>query len=139
MVAQGHCGVNRICKLLGISKGTYYHCQNPEDRLNKKYFNIKGFVAKIIEDNPAYGILRIKAELKETYNTLIGKHTLGKLLKIWGLDLKRKVKSKKPSMIQKILDAIAGRANLLLRTKLTAPFMALSSDISVLTFGGGKA
>ncbi len=42
-------------------------------------------------------------------------------------------------MIQKILLALAGRANLLIRTKVTAPFQAITSDISEIKFKGGKA
>lgn len=42
-------------------------------------------------------------------------------------------------MIQKILLSLAGRANLLIRTKITKPFQALSSDITELNYRGGKA
>lgn len=42
-------------------------------------------------------------------------------------------------MIQKILLALADRANLLIRTKIAQPFQAISSDITKLNFGGGTA
>ncbi len=42
-------------------------------------------------------------------------------------------------MIQKILQSLSGRANLLIRTKVTQPFQALTSDITELHFQGGKA
>ena len=42
-------------------------------------------------------------------------------------------------MIQRILSALADRANVLIRSVITAPFQALSSDITELKFGGGKA
>jgi len=138
-VVTGQVGVNRICSLVGISKATYYHAKHPNDRLQEKYCTIKGLITEIIEAHPAYGIRRIKAELKETYKVTIGKDALGKLLKLWGLGFKRTIKKKQPTMIQKILIALAGRANLLIRTKLTQPFQAISSDISVLYFKGGKA
>lgn len=138
-VASDQFGVNRICKLVGISKATYYASQNPEERFEGKYLNIKSFIKDVIESNPGYGIRRIKAELEQVHNIKIGRDTLGKLLKLWDLDLKRKVKTKKPNMIQRILIALSDRANLLIRTNLTAPFQALSSDISELKFNGGKA
>ena len=138
-MVKGQIGVNRICKLTGISKATYYYAQNPVERFEKKYFNIKGFIEKVIEANPAYGIRRIKAELEEVYQIQVGRDTLGKLLKLWGFGMKRKVKVKQPNMIQKILIALAGRANLLIRSNITAPFQAITSDISVLQFRGGKA
>ncbi|MEA2056550.1 MAG: IS3 family transposase [Patescibacteria group bacterium] len=132
-------GVNRICKLVGISKTTYYSATNPIERFEKKYINIKSFVRKVIKDNPGYGIRRIKAELEEKYHIQVGRDTLGKLLNLWGLSLKRKIKTKKPNMIQKILLALASRANLLIRTKLTKPMHALTSDITKLHYLGGKA
>ena len=42
-------------------------------------------------------------------------------------------------MIQKILLSLAGRANLLIRTKLDKPFQVLTSDITELYYQGGKA
>lgn len=138
-MARGQFGVNRICQLTGISKATYYAALNPEDRFEAKYLNIKSFVEAIIEHDSSYGIRRIKAELEETYHIKIGRDTLAKLLKLWGLDLKRKIKTKKPNMIQKILSALADRTNLLIRSTITDPFQALSSDITEIRFKGGKA
>jgi len=66
MVNQGRFGVNRICKLTGISKATYYAAQNPADRFEAKYMGIKIRVEKVIERHPAYGIKRIKA-VKPTF------------------------------------------------------------------------
>lgn len=138
-MAKGQFGVNRICKLTNISKATYYAAQNPDEKFERKYLNIKSQVSAIIEKDSSYGIKRIKAELEETYHTIIGRDTLGKLLKLWGLDLKRKIKKTKPNMIYKILLALADRTNLLIRSSITAPFQALSSDITELKFKGGEA
>jgi putative transposase len=138
-VAIGHFGVNRITALLGLSKATYYLCQNPVDKFETKYLNIKSFVTKVIEDNSAYGVDRIKAELEEKYAIKVGRDTLGKLLKLWRLSLKRKVIRRPPNLIQKILLSLAGKANLLIRTTLTAPFEAITSDITELFYRGGKA
>lgn len=139
MVVKGQFGVNRICKLIGISKATYYAAQNPMDKFEKKHLNIKSFVSEIIDHNSSYGIKRIKAELEEKYHISVGRDTLAKLLKIWGLDLKRKISRTKPNMIQKILLTLADRTNLLIRSEITKPFQALSSDITELNFKGGKA
>jgi len=139
MVKKDQFGVNQICRLVGISKATYYAAIDPIERFENKYFNIKSFVVEVIENNPSYGIRRIKAELKCEYNLEVGRDTLGKLLKLWGLSLKRKIKKKKPNLIQKILLTLAGKANLLIRTKITAPFQAITSDMTELKFRGGKA
>ena len=139
MVDTGQFGVNRICKLTGISKATYYAAKNPVERFESKYLNIKSKVTAIIDKDSSYGIKRIKAELEDAHHISIGRDTLAKLLKLWGLDIKRTIKTKKPNMIQKILTALAERTNLLIRSTITAPFQALSSDISELKFKGGKA
>jgi len=138
-VTSGHFGVNRIVKLLGISKATYYQAQNPVDNFETKYLNIKSFIEKVIKDNSAYGVDRIKAELLDIYQIKVGRDTLGKLLKLWRLSLKRKVAKKHPNLIQKILLALSSRANLLIRITLTTPFQAITSDMTELLFVGGKA
>lgn len=138
-MAKGQFGVNRICKLTGISKATYYAAQNPVTKFEQKHLNIKSFIERIIDHHSSYGIRRIKAELEDQYQISVGRDTLAKLLKIWRLDLKRKVKKSKPNMITKILLSLADRTNLLIRSKITAPFQALSSDITELKFKGGKA
>lgn len=83
--------------------------------------------------------MRIKKELYRRYKISIDKETLGKLLNYWGLELKRKKIKYKPSFIQKILDILADRANLLRNTIISEPLQAISGDISEILFKGGKA
>jgi putative transposase len=123
---------------LGISKKTYYQCKDPGQRLDQKYQGLKTFVTQVIDKHPKYGVNRIKADLWERFKLTIGRDTLAELLKVWGLSLHRKVKSVPPSGITKILCFLAGRANLLIRTRLTGPFQAISSDITELKFAHGK-
>lgn len=138
-MALRHFGVNRITALLGLSKATYYDCQNPVDRFETKYLNIKSFVTQVIENHSAYGIDRIKKELADTHKIKVGRDTLGKLLILWGLSLKRKVAHRHPNLIQKILLSLSDRTNLLIRSKITTPFQAITSDITELIYRGGKA
>ena len=137
-VKEGNFSINRICQLTGISKATFYNHKNPQERFEEKYVHLKKKVEKTIKDNSAYGIRRIKQALKDKYKVIIGKETLGKLLKIWGLSLKRKIKKRKRSIIQKILLSLSDRTNLLIRTKITKPMQAITSDISEIIFNGGK-
>lgn len=130
--------VNRICQLCGIAKITLKNYQHPDDRFETKYQRLKIKIQHIIQDNSAYGIKRIKAALKDEYQLHIGRDALGRLLKLWGLQLKRKNKKVKISVIKKILIALADRTNLLIRTTITAPFQALTSDISELFYDDGK-
>jgi putative transposase len=76
--------------------------------------------------------------LWDKYHLTAGRDSLGKLLIIWGLSLKRKIKKKQRSVIQKILISLSDRTNLLIRTTLTAPLQAITTDISELLFNGGQ-
>ena len=137
-VLIGHFSINRICQLTGISKATYYDAKHPDDKFEAKYEHLKAKISKVIHDNSAYGVKRIKSALWEDYHLHIGRDALARLLRLWGLQLKRKTKKSKPSIIQKILIFLAGRTNLLIRTKLTAPFQAITSDISEIFYDYGK-
>ena len=137
-VSIGHFSINRICQLTGISKATYYDAKHPDDKFEAKYEHLKARISKVIHDNSAYGVKRIKSALWEDYHLHIGRDALARLLSLWGLQLKRKTKKSKSSIIQKILILLADRANLLIRTKLSAPFQAITSDISEIFYDHGR-
>lgn len=139
MVRDKKTGVNKICSLFEISKKTYYECREPKERFSSKYLWIKKTVEKIIKKNPKYGVLRIKAALKNQYRITIGRDTLAKLLILWGLELRRTVRKSKVSLIRRILVKLSWKANLLIREKIDRPFQAITSDMTEITFKGGKA
>ncbi len=60
------------------------------------------------------------------------------MLRLWGLQLKRKIKKRKISIIKKILISLSDRANLLIRTKIAEPFQAITSDITELFYNNGR-
>lgn len=66
------------------------------------------------------------------------KRLYGILLRLWGLQLKRKVRKKKINVIKKILMSLADRSNLLIRTKITEPFQAITGDISEIFYDHGQ-
>lgn len=130
--------INRICQVTGIAKATYYNHEHPDERFEAKYEHIKAKVRQIIKANGSYGIKRIKAALKEDYQIHAGRDALGRLLRLWGLQLKRKIRKNKVSLIKKILISLSDRVNLLIRTQITAPWQALSSDISEIYYNHGQ-
>lgn len=130
--------MSEVCKLFGISKDTFYHCRDRDEKFKDKHKKIKKYIEKILEENSFYGVKRIQAELSQKYGIEIGRDRLGKLLKLWGLGLKRRVVKNKPSMIRKIILLLADKANILIRTNVTKPFQAISSDITELSFRYGK-
>ena len=109
-VLIGHFSINRICQLTGISKATYYDAKHPDDKFEAKYEHLKAKISKVIHDNSAYGVKRIKSALWEDYHLHIGRDALARLLRLWGLQLKRKTKKSKSSIIQKILILLADPA-----------------------------
>jgi len=124
---------------LEISKYSFYHSQDKISSLKEKYSDLKPKIEKIIQDNPAYGYPRIKFALKENYQIRINHKLLLKLLKIWGLSLKRKIRKPKPTFIQKILDYLQSRANLLRKAKITNCFQAIVSDMTIIKSKFGQA
>lgn len=124
--------------MLGISKDTYYNNQDPQSTLNHKYQDLKPKIVEIIEVNPAYGYLRIKKALEDKYRETVNHKLLLKLLKLWGLILKRKVKTKKRSWIQKVLDFLGFRANLLFGLAIKRVFQVVVSDITEIVYDQGR-
>ena len=135
---KGTIGVNKVCQLFGISKKTYYQSRDPKDRILEKYAWLLKHVQTVIRQNPGYGVIRIMHELRRSNGIVIGKRTLGKLLKMWGLQLNRKQKKSTFSGIHKLLCFLSNRANVLRRMQITAVLQAVSSDITELRYGGGS-
>lgn len=123
---------------MGISKRTYYACQEPGERLDQRYAHIKDRVRLVIEKHPKYGVKRIKADLLRRFKVTIGRDVLSKLLHLWALSLPRRHLTSAPSGIHKIVCHLAGKANLLIRTTITAPFQAITSDGVELVFNQGQ-
>lgn len=138
-VTAGTSSISRICRLCGISKNTYYDCKHPDERFAEKYERIKTRVKKIIAKNSAYGVKRIKQALKDKYGIDIGRDALGRLLKLWSLGLRRKLRTAKKSVVKEILEALADRVNLLIRTEISAPFQAITSDITEVIYNHGQS
>lgn len=137
-VATGIFSITRICKLCGLSKNTYYNHKHPNERFIDKFENIKTKVKKIIINNSAYGVKRIKKALFDKYQIEIGRDALNRLLKLWSLGLRRKLRVSKKSVIKEILETLADKTNLLIRTKIINPFLAITSDITEIIYNHGK-
>ena len=75
----------------------------------------------------------------DKYRIEIGRDALGRLLRLWALGLKRKLRKVKKSVIKEILEAMADRVNLLIRVNITEPFQAITSDITEIIYNHGKS
>lgn len=143
LVAAGRVGVNQICRLFGISKKSYYRSRDPVAVLNERYWGLKTKIVKVINDNPAYGYRRIKKALREGFGEVVNHKLLLKLLRLWGLSLKRKIRKPKRSWFHKVIDFLQMRANLLwsmLREgSIVRCFQVVVSDVTEIRYKSGKA
>ncbi len=119
-------------------KTTYTYSKDPKQAFRDKYKYFKTKIRTIIKADSSYGILRIKNQLYRKYKITIDKQTLGRLLKYWGLLLKRTQVRYRPSFIEKVLKLLGNRANLLRNAIIDAPLRAISSDITEIVYANGK-
>lgn len=100
-------------------------------------------IEKIIDDDPSYGYPRIKKALKDNFGEVVNHKLLLKLLKVFGLSLKRKLPKRKKGWIKKVLEFLGSRANLLRKAiskgEIDKCFKAVVSDITEIPFKAGKA
>jgi putative transposase len=124
---------------LGISKYSYYYSKDPKSTLTTKYQHLRTKIEAVIRSNPAYGYPRIKQALKDRYGIIVNHKLLLKLLNLWGLQLKRKIRYPKKTFVQKVLDFLQSRANLLRKVVITGLFQAIVSDLTRIEFKNGVA
>ena len=80
-MASGRLGINATCRLLGISKKSYYYTiQSSEDRLKGRHERLRQMIRGILEQHPDYGYRRIKIALAESYGLRANHKLLKKLL-----------------------------------------------------------
>lgn len=135
--------MNQICRLLGISKKAYYYSKDPDETLERRYGRLKSMIERIILKNPAYGYRRIKKALFDDYGEVVNHKVLLKVLRAWGLQLKRRIRAPRKSWMSKILDFLELRANLLWRLAkanlINRCFQVVVSDVTEVIYLGGKA
>jgi len=133
--------VNQVCHLMGISKKTYYQSQEPQERLAEKYQALRPVLGRLIEKHPSYGVPRLKKALAEQEGLVVNPKLLRKLLRVWGLTWHRTAGAgqRKKTWVQRVIDALGPRANLVRQIHITACFQVLVTDMTRLAFAGGIA
>lgn len=133
--------MNQVCRLLGISKKTYYHSQAPEERLAQKYQALRPVLDRVIERHPSYGLPRLKKALAEQEGLVVNAKLLRKLLRLWGLNWQRKAGAGRhqPSWVQQVISELGDKANLVRQIQITACFQVLITDMTQLRYQAGIA
>lgn len=119
---------------LSIPSSSYYYTQShPEQdkalQLQKKYKGLRKKVERIIKKHASYGYRRIQQELAKK-GILLNHKPLKKLLKLWNLEKKRKVKHSKPSPLAQYLKELGAKANLATRCKNPEPLQLIFADFA---------
>jgi transposase-like protein len=79
-VALGRIGINAICRLLGISKKSFYASRSREDGLKVRHEMLLQMIRAIVEQHPCFGYRRIKSALSEGYGIRANHKLVKKLL-----------------------------------------------------------
>ena len=132
-------GINAVCRLLGISKKSYYASRSPEDRLRGRYERLRQMIREIVEQHPGYGYRRIQVALAEVNKVRVNHKLLKKLLSLWGLQLQRRIRRPARSVVRRVLDYLGRRANLLFRLQSSRCLQVVVSDVTEILYRGGKA
>ena len=90
--------------------------------------------------NPAYGYRRIQLELKKGKDSVTINHKpLKKLLRLWGLGALRRIRGRKKSGIEKILEFLGDKVNLVKRLKGEVNlFQLFFTDFTRLVYAHGQ-
>jgi len=133
--------VNQVCQLLGLSKKSYYQSQEPQERLAEKYQALGPGLGRLIEQHPSYGVPRLKKALAEQEGLVVNPKRLRKLLRVWGLSWQRTAGAgqRKKTWVQRVIEALGPRANLVRQIQITACFQVLVTEMTRLAFAGGIA
>lgn len=143
MVDTGRVGVNQVCRLLGLSKKSFYQSLSPDESLEQRYGYLKPKVELLIEKNPAYGYRRLIKALWDDFGIIVNHKLLVKLLKTWALGLKRHIRKPKRGWVHAVLDFLEYRAKILWqmirRNMINGCFQVIVSDVTEIHYQGAKA
>lgn len=133
-------GLNVCCAALGLSKSSFYWHTRDVCRQQLRDAPIRAEIEQIIADHPAYGWRRIQRELVERLGRAINHKRVRRLLGDMQLGLARCLPRRRPSEIDRVLDAHRGSLNLLARRDQPPDaFEALSTDFTELIYAEGAA
>lgn len=131
-------GLNFCLRVIGLNKQTYYNNKNRQPcSLKTKYKKIEKAIRKTLLKNPGYGYRRLLIAL-EKQGHIINHKTLRKLLIEMKLGfLQRKNRVKRKSGIEKILNELGAKVNLVKKLTEIRLFQVLYTDFTELVYNQG--
>ena len=127
--------MNAVCRLMGISKRSYYQSRSPEQRLEEGYQGLRRVLEQVITANPGYGYRRLRVALADKHGLKVNHKLLKKLLCLWGLQLQRRIRAPSRSLVR----GLGRRANLLLRVVPCRCLQVVLSEVTEICYAAGKA
>lgn len=105
-------GLNQSLAIVGLAKNTWYYQEKQKVDLETKYDRVIEDLKILIRANPAYGYKRATPELRERYGHQISKKVVLKLMRNQSLQLLRKARKPRPSLITQSLLRLGDKMNL---------------------------
>ena len=121
-------------RTLSIPPSSYYYTRSRPEKdktlqQQKKYKGLRKKVERIIKKHASYGYRRIQQELAKK-GVIINHKPLKKLLKLWNLEKKRKIRHSKPNPLAQYLKELGAKANLASRLKNPRPLQLIFADFA---------
>lgn len=132
-------GLNRCLRLLSLHKSAFYG-QKHKCSLTTRHQHLKSVLHKILQKHPGYGYRRLKQELRKRGITINHKPLLS-LLRLWKLNLPRRIVKKRRSGIETILNELGSAVNLMRTVPAEdwKPLHLFCTDFTEIPYRGGKA
>ena len=121
-----------------LPKSTWYYHRQHRVSYEEKYAHLRPLSEKIAREHPAYGIQRITAELRDTYDLAINHKVVQRLLQSWDLALLRSVRVPKPSRVRQVIVTSGERANLVAQMEQIGLFEVAHTDLAELVYADGS-
>ncbi len=138
--------VASVCETYGLApalaavelpKSTWYYHRRATVSYEEKYAYLRPLLETIARRHPAYGIPRITAELRDTYDQVINHKVVQRLLRLWDLALLRSAQKPKPSQVRQVIVAAGNRANLVAQMPQLGLFEVAYTDFTELHYADG--
>lgn len=124
--------------IVGLSKATYYRQKGKcPSSFRNKYWELEKAVRKILRKNPAYGYRRLLKALRRE-GIKINHKPLKKLLKAAKISLKRRIRRRRKSVIEALLNELGEKVNLVRQMAKVELFQVIYTDFTRIVFSRGK-
>ena len=124
---------------LSLPRSTWHYWTAVRRPYEEKYSDLRRPLEVIARRHPEYGYRRVKTELEEAHDLVVGEEVIRKLHRLWDLALIRTVRAPKQSAIRQAITEIGERCNLVAGLEEIGAFEVLYTDFTELVYATGKA